>query len=370
MKIIHLVPAMESGGVEQVVLELGRGFSRRGIDNVVVSAGGRLVEQLEREGSRHIAMPIGRKSLLTLLQRGKLARLIERERPDIVHIHSRVPAWVGMGACAKLPPDRRPPAVTTVHGLYSVNRYSAVMTKGERVIAVSDCVRDYVLRNYPATPAGRIRVIPNSIDPTLYNSSFTPDSQWLADWQRQYPELQGRYTLCLPGRLTRIKGHLDLIPVLKFLVAEGIPAHAVIVGEASRSKRAYKEELLEAFARAGLSERVTWTGHRSDLPSILSVCKVTLSPATAPESFGKTTLEALALGRPVAGYAHGGVEELLHAFFPEGLIPVGDTDALARRLASWYRRPPAVPVSLPVQYTFEGMIEHHLAVYRELLQPS
>lgn len=359
---------MESGGVEQVVLELGKAFSERGIDNVVISGGGRLVEQLTGEGSRHITMPIGKKSLLTFLQIGKLARVLREEKPDIMHIHSRVPAWVGIPACKRLAAGTRPGVVTTVHGMYSVNRYSAIMTRGQRVIAVSQCIRDYILNNYPQTDPGIIRVIPNSIDPDKYNRSYRPSEEWLEQWHKQYPELKGKYTLCLPGRLTRIKGHQDLIPILNDLNAQGIPAHVVIVGEAKKSKMAYKQELVDAFGKAGISGQITWTGHRSDLADIQAVCDVTLSLSTAPESFGKITLEALALGKPVAGYAHGGVEEQLEAFFPEGLVPVSDTTAMAQKLGKWYHEPPAMPVGIPVEYTVSGMIDSHLEVYKELIR--
>ena len=74
MKIVHLVPSMESGGVEQVVMELGSGLSARGVENIVVSGGGRLIPRLEKEGSRHILMPIGKKSLATFFRIGKNCR--------------------------------------------------------------------------------------------------------------------------------------------------------------------------------------------------------------------------------------------------------------------------------------------------------
>lgn len=361
---------MQSGGVEQVVLELGKAFSSQGIHNIVVSSGGRLVEQLERDGSRHIAMPIGKKSLMTLFQTGRLARLLAKERPDILHLHSRVPAWIGLFACRRLPAPFRPAVVTTVHGMYSVNPYSAVMTKGDRVIAVSRCIRDYILTNYPQTPSEIIRVIPNSIDPSTYNPAYKPSPEWLAKWTSQYPELQGKYNLCLPGRLTRIKGHLDLIPILSELNKQGIPAHVVIVGEAGKSKIAYKQELIDAYRQAGLDSQITWVGHRNDLIDILSFCSATLALATAPEAFGKTTLESLSLGKPVAGYAHGGIEEQLRDFFPDGLIPVGNTAAAASKLAEWYHTPPSVPHNIPREYTIDGMIQSHLDLYRELRPDS
>lgn len=370
MKIVHLVPSMESGGVEQVVMELGSGLAARGVENIVVSAGGRLVPQLEKEGSRHILMPIGKKSLATLFRIGALRALLQAIRPDILHLHSRVPAWVGYLAWKKLPPEDRPGLVTSVHGFYSVNKYSAIMSRGERVIAVSNCIRNYILSHYPSTPEDRIRIIPNAISPEQHYPGYSPSREWLTGWYMAYPELKEKFTLCLPGRITRLKGQLDLIPVIRKLLEQGIPAHAVIVGETKKGKEEYKNEVLREIERAGVSHAFTWTGHRHDLRDIISACSVTLSLTQSPEAFGKSTLEALALGRPVAGYAHGGVKEQLDAFLPEGNIGVGDTSAMAGLLARWHAQPPPLPRQIPSPYNIEDMIQAHLDVYKELAPHS
>lgn len=363
---MHLLPSLSSGGVEQVVLELCEGLGAAGAENVVVSAGGPMVELIERAGARHITRPIGKKSLFTLFQVGKLRRLIEQERPDVLHLHSRVPAWVGWLACKRLSAELRPAIVTTFHGFHSVNAYSAIMAAGDRVIAVSRCMKQHILENYPKTPEDKIVVIPNSVDVSQHFPEYRPSGDWLARWSADYPELAGKYTLCLPGRITRIKGAEHLIPILTELHAAGIPAHAVIVGECKKGKEALKTELQQAFADAGLSDSVTWTGHRRDLRDILCVCDVTLSLTLQPESFGKTTLDALALGRPVAGYEHGGVGEQLEVFLPEGRVPTRDPHAMAQRLVAWYVHAPSPKLPIPPPYRREDMIGAHLALYKKL----
>lgn len=366
MKVLHLLPSLQSGGVEQVVLELGEGLCRAGVENLVVSAGGPLVATLEAQGSRHLQRAIGKKSPMTLLQVPTLECLLRRERPDILHMHSRVPAWVGYLAWKLLPEKMRPGLVTTFHGFHSVNFYSGIMAKGQRVIAVSQCMREHILANYPATDPATVVVIPNSVDTQHNFAGYRPSEAWIGEWRREFPELQGKYTLCLPGRITRLKGHEDLIPVLQELLRRGIPAHAVIVGEVKKGKEAYRDELRAAFHRAGLDDAVTWTGQRGDLRDILCACRATLSLSRQPESFGKTTLEALALGRPVAGYDHGGVGEQLAAFLPTGRVPLGDTAAMADLLAQWYVLAPKPTTPLPAPYRRQDMINAHLQLYAEL----
>ncbi len=370
MKVMHLLPSLSSGGVEQVVLELCEGLCAAGVACTVVSAGGPMVSAVEATGAHHICRPIGRKSLLTLLQVSGMARLIREQRPDILHLHSRVPAWVGYLACKRLRPEERPAVVTSFHGFHSVNAYSAIMAKGDKVVAVSNCMKEHILTHYPRTEESAICVIPNSVDTTLNHPDYRPSDSWWQQWKADYPELEGKFTLCLPGRITRLKGATHLIPLLRELRRRDIPAHAVVVGETKKGKEAYREELVQAFAAAGLADAVTWTGHRRDLRDVLAACDVTLSLTLQPESFGKTTLEALALGRPVAGYEHGGVGEQLAVFLPEGRIPTGDPLAMAERLAQWHTQCPSPRLPVPAPYRREDMIGAHLELYSLLSRRS
>lgn len=326
-----------------------------------------MVPGIEEAGARHITRPIGKKSLFTLMQVGKLARLLKEEQPEILHLHSRVPAWVGHLAVKRLPKHKRPKVVSTFHGFHSVNFYSGIMARGDSVIAVSRCMKEHILENYPRTAADTITVIPNSVDVSQNYPEYRPSAEWMQQWQATYPELAGKYTLCLPGRITRLKGATHLPPIIAALKAQGIPAHAVIVGETKKGKETIRQEIEQAFEDAGLSRDVTWTGHRRDLRDVLCACDVTLSLTLQPESFGKTTLEALALGRPVAGYEHGGVGEQLEVFLPGGKVPTGDTAAMAARLAEWYKQRPTPTLPVPSPYRREDMINAHLELYKSLL---
>ncbi len=370
MKVMHLLPSLSSGGVEQVVLELCQGLCSRGVENIVVSAGGAMVAAVEAAGARHICRPIGKKSLFTLMQVGKMARLIKAEKPDILHLHSRVPAWVGHLAVKRLPRAQRPVVVSSFHGFHSVNAYSGIMARGHCIVAVSECMKAHILENYPSTPEHKITVIPNSVDLEQNYPGYRPSDAWLSKWYSDYPELKGKYTLCLPGRITRLKGAMHLPELLQKLHARGIPAHAVIVGETKKGKEAFKEEVREALRAAGVEQHTTWTGHRRDLRDVLAACDITLSLTLQPESFGKTTLEALALGRPVAGYEHGGVGEQLCQLLPEGMISTGNIDAMAERLARWHQQGAPTPAPVGAPYRREDMIDLHLSTYERLLSES
>ena len=225
LTVVQLLPALESGGVERSAIEISEALVRAGHRVLVVSAGGRLLPALEATGAEHIALDIGRKSLLTLRHAGALRRLFARERVDIVHARSRLPAWLARLASWRMPAGARPHLVTTVHGLNSPSRYSAVMASGERVVCVSRTVRDYVLQHYPRTDPGRLRVIERGIDPTRFPRAPLPDPAARVQVAALHPQLGGDGPLLLlPGRGTRLKGHADALRLLAGLRADGTDA--------------------------------------------------------------------------------------------------------------------------------------------------
>lgn len=368
LTVVQVLPALESGGVERGTLEVGRFLSQQGHRSIVISAGGRMVRQLESEGSEHVPWDLGRKSLWTLRQVRPLRRFLADQRVDIVHVRSRMPGWVVHLAWKKMAPDARPRLVTTVHGMYSVNRYSAVMTRGETVIAVSDTVRQYILKNYPGVPPSRVVTIPRGVDPAEYPYGYRASEAWREEWSREHPQLSGRRVITLPGRITRLKGHEDFLGLMARLRDMEYPVHGLIVGGAERGKERYLREIERRVRELRLDDAVTFTGHRSDLREILSVSDIALSLSSTPESFGRTVLEALSLGVPAAGYDHGGVGEQLAALFPQGRVPLGDIDALTKTVSAWLLSPPPVPAGHP--FTLDSMLGATLEVYQALADRS
>jgi glycosyltransferase involved in cell wall biosynthesis len=365
LTVVQLLPALEGGGVERGTLEVAAALVQNGHRSLVISAGGAQVARLEAEGSRHIDWPLGRKSPLTLRWAARLRRLLAEERVDILHARSRMPAWVAWRAWRAMPPGRRPRFVTTAHGLYSKRAYSVVMTRGERVIAVSNHVREDLVRRFPALDPQRIALIPRGIDTTAWYPGYRPAAEWLDAWYRRFPATRGRFVVTLPGRLTRRKGVPDFLDIIARLLANGVPVHGLLVGRPPTGRQGrFLRDCQARIAAAGLDRAVTLTGPREDLREILAISAAVVSLSRHPEAFGRTVGEALALGRPVAGYAHGGVGEQLAALFPDGRITPGDRAGMAQRLTDWSRQPPSLDATSP--WTLHHMREATLHLYAEL----
>jgi glycosyltransferase involved in cell wall biosynthesis len=337
---------------------------------LVVSAGGRLVESLQAQGGKHLTLDLSRKSPRTLLKIGKLRRLIAEQQVDLVHVRSRMPAWVTLAAWKLLPTHSRPRLLTTVHGLNSVNAYSQVMTYGERVIAVSNCCRDYVLENYPQTDPSKVLVIHRGVDSAQFPYGHQPSDAWLTQWQADFPQLAGQFVVLLPGRLTRFKGHFDFLEVLGQLQQQDVPVHGLIVGGEDPRRTKYAQSLYQQVQDLGLQSTVTFTGHRSDLREIMSAADAVVSTSIQPpESFGRTVLEAVRLGRPTIGYAHGGVGEVLSTVYPSGRVPLQDTAAMAGKLAEVYRGELAPPAATEA-FELSQMIKTEIDLYETMVTGS
>jgi glycosyltransferase involved in cell wall biosynthesis len=366
LTVMQLVPALDAGGVERSTLEIGAALAAAGHRSVVVSAGGRLVARLVEQGSEHVQIAIGRKSLSTLRHVWTLRRLLAELRPDIVHARSRLPAWIGWHALRGLRGGASPHFVTTVHGLNSPGRYSAILTRGERVICVSSTLRDYVLQHYPELDPGRISVIPRGIDPAEFPRDFRPDAVWTARFAAEFPQLRGGKLLTLPGRGTRLKGHADAIELLAALRTRDVDARLLLLGAREPGREAYIAEIESLARERGVTDCLVITPPRGDVREVYAMSDLVLQLSNQPESFGRTVVEALALGRPVLGYAHGGVGELLAELYPAGGVPLGDRARLSDRAIVLLRAPP--PVAPLTKYRLADMQAATLRVYREVVE--
>lgn len=364
LHVVQVLPALQSGGVERGTLEVAEHLVRQGHQSTVISAGGRLVPQLEASGSQHILMNIGRKSLFTLRLIPRLRQYLQDNQVDILHVRSRFPAWVCYLAWRTLDPASRPKLITTVHGTYSVSAYSKIMTQGEQVIVISNMIRDYVLKHYAVSPE-KLSLNYRGVCRKAHPYGYQADQSWLKQWQQSFPQTKGKQLICLPARITRWKGQQDFIDIIAELKQRNPDVHGLIVGDVQKGKTAFFEALKQQVSAAGLADSITFTGHRSDIREVMAISDIVMSLSLQPEAFGRTTIEALSLGVPVIAYDHGGVAEQMSAVLPAGLISVGNKQQVSELASSWLKQAPTVPATHP--FSLQNMLDNTLTVYNKAL---
>lgn len=361
LTVVQVLPALEVGGVEKGTLEIAKGLVAKGHRSIVISKHGRLVKQLLDQGSEHVAWAIGEKSLLTLRYVRRLRRLLLANNADIVHARSRLPAWITYLAWRGMTTDSRPRFMTTVHGAYSVNAYSKIMTRGEHVIAISAFIKQYVTDNYLGIDESRLTVIPRGVCPAEFVHGYKPNADWFNNWQRGNPQLDNKFIITLPARMTRRKGATDFVDIMHALKVAKLPVAGIIVGGADPHKHPFLSEIKEKIRILNLQEDIQFIGHRDDLKQIMSISNIVLSLAKKPEPFGRVTLEALSLGVPVVAYDHGGSSEILNALFAEGLVAPNDVDAATKKIVALYQK--TATVKNNDRFTLQAMVDKTIALY-------
>jgi glycosyltransferase involved in cell wall biosynthesis len=366
---MHVVQALVSlgiGGSELVAVEITEHLRAAGHRVTVLAANGPLEDRVNATGAEFLAWPIGRKRLGTLLYIRKLRNWIMENQPDIVHVHSRLPAWICYLALRKIPADKRPAFITSVHGQYSVSNYSAIMARGDLVIAVSNHIRDYTLENYLPPDSPQLHTVYGGTSRRDFPYGYKPSEDWLQATFSEFPQLENKRILLLPGRLSRYKGHATFIELLAALVSEYDDIHAVILGQAKPGSR-YIDELEGLAERHGVGDRLTFCGTRTDMCDWMAAsCLVFNLCSDPPEAFGRTIPEALSMGVPVIAWNHGGIAEILREMYPFGAVQADNFAALVQRTGIFLQQAPMVLKSNAL--SLEASMEQTLSLYHSALK--
>jgi glycosyltransferase involved in cell wall biosynthesis len=378
--ILQVVPRLDTGGSEQATVEITEALTRTGARALVATEGGRLATAIRAAGGEILTLPVASKNPFTMLANApRLRRIIEERGVDLVHARSRAPAWSAFLAARR----SGRPFVTTYHGAYSANgpfkaAYNSVMSRGDRVIANSLYTANLIAtRQHVARE--RIRVIYRGIDRATYDPLMVPPGP-VARLRERWGVLPETKIVLQAARLTLLKGHRQTIEAAAQLNREGALDGAVIIfaGDAN-GKDAYRQELIDLIARHGLDDKVRLVGHCGDMPVAFLAAYVAVIPSLVPETFGRTSIEAQAMGCPVIVTDFGALPETIVAAdqggFTGWLVPPGDVKALTDRLRHALALTPAeraeiggrASARISAEFELSQMQVSTLAVYDELL---
>ncbi|MCC3304191.1 glycosyltransferase family 4 protein [Sneathiella sp. HT1-7] len=328
--VLQILPSLNGGGVERGTIEMASAMKEAGWTPIVASSGGIMTHELKRIGVRHITLPLASKNPFVMRRNiSRLAAIVREFDVDILHARSRAPAWSAYFTAKRTGAH----FVTTFHAAYTrggflKNAYNSIMTKGEKVIAISDFIAHHILRNYDIAPE-KVVIIPRGVDGRKFNPAAI-HAERIIDMARSWGLPDGVPVIMLPGRLTRLKGHGTFIEALSRIKDREFLA--LLVGS-TEGREAYCEELNALVKSYGLEGRVQIKGHCDDMAVALMLSDVVVSATTVPEGFGRIAVEAQAMGRPVIATAHGGSMETIIDRETGWLVPVGDVDEMAAALA-------------------------------------
>lgn len=379
LRVLQVIPAMEAGGAERVVIDIAQAIARAGGRALVASRGGRLERELIDTGGEVARLPVHSKSPAVIIgNAGRLAALVRRENMSIIHAHSRAPAWSSLWA-ARL---TGAPLVTTYHGVYVARGplkrwYNSVMARADVVVATSEYTRQHILAEHRLPHPERVVAIPPGVDLVSFDRAKVSDDRIVAmrkSWGVG-PE-ETRSIFIVPARLSRIKGQDTVVQAAAIVESVRPGAALYIFAGDAQGRETYLAELDGAAIAAGVKHLIRRVGHVRDMPAALAAASVGVFPSLVPESFGKAAVEAQAIGLPVIAADLGGQAETVRAEETGILFPAGDPEELAEAIIRVLDMPPERRHAMAAAgmerartlYSAAAMQREMLEVYGRLMQ--
>lgn len=373
MKVMRLLSSLKHDESERGIFHLGRALVKRGHTSIIVSSADTdhdLVKRLERDGNIYYQLSLEKKSWLSIRQIWPLRKLIEQHQPDIIHIHSRTPAWVLHWALKGAKVARKPMLVSTMYGFYPLNSYSRALLNVDCLITVSDSVSDYLAKGLKEikNPPRSITRIYRGVDTRSFPYRYNPSVYWIHRTFAEYPELEHKKWLLFPTVIGQEYGQEWLIDILGNLSEDFPNLHIIIMDEDSR-RDVVHEEFMQRINALELKDKFTFIGNKhNDMREWLAASNLVLGLANQPESIGINVLQAIHLGTPVVGWNKAAFNEILKPLYPQGLVKEDTAYALCKIIRIQLENAMRPPIT--DKFTMQQMIDETLEVYRSLYQES
>ncbi|MGE4276520.1 MAG: polysaccharide pyruvyl transferase CsaB [Lawsonibacter sp.] len=311
MKILMATMGLDIGGAETHIVELSKELRDRGHEVVVVSNGGVYVPEITAAGIRHYRAPMHRRSLSDMRQAKAILRdVIRQERPDIVHAHARIPAFL----CGRLQKSMGFPLVTSCHGVYQVSGALRLLSNwGNHTLAVSEDIRDYLIQQYNIPPQ-QITLTINGIDtdkfsPAVSGEAVRQEFQLGTAPVVAHVSRLDQETVWTASQLVELAPALDRkVPGVRLLIVGGGDAYDELCSRAAEVNRSMGRDCL------------VLTGPRTDVGALVAACDLFVGVSRA-------ALEAMSACKPVilsGAQGHTGL------FTPELLDKAVDTNFCCR----------------------------------------
>jgi len=371
--ILQVVPSLIAGGVERGTIEIAKAIVTADYNSIALSAGGPLVSKILDSGSKHFNMNVDTKNPACILYNiYRIAKLIKENKVDIIHARSRAPAWSSYFAAKKQ--DIR--FVTTFHGIYNFSesfkrQYNSIMTYGERVIAVSDFVKQHILDNYYIDEA-KIRVIHRGVDPTYFDpKKLIPEE--LALFKAKYHVPDSMPVILLPARMTKWKGQEILIKALNIIRDKDM--YCIIAGDLTKHPN-FTQRIKDMIQELKLQSKVQIFGPEVDMLSLYGIADIVLSTSIEPEAFGRVIIESQAMEKIVIATHIGGASETITDGVTGYHVEPNDAKDLAEKISfvldnlnstNLNKIRKNARISSSKSFSLEAMQNKTLDVYRELL---
>ena len=311
-RILQIIPNMEIGGAERTVLEITSFLKDKEFSSLVLTSGGKLIGELEKENIEVIKLKIDKKNPYSIIKNFFLFIKIFREKKiDLVHVRSRAPAWSAIFAAKKI----GIPVLTTWHGHVSNSSfikkiYNSIMLKGDAVIANSAYTAERISKIYNID-LNKIDIISRGVNVESFEGSKFSNTE-ISNMKKIWSVDDNKIIILFPARLTRWKGHLVTIEAINLLKKEKFFDQVIFLfaGEKAGAEN-YIKKLNSIITKFKLQENIKLVERIENMPLAYHASDIVLSPSIEPEPFGRIPIEAQAAGKTIIASDHGAVKDTI-----------------------------------------------------------
>ena len=313
LKVLQVIPRLGYGGAETGCYDLAHYLHEQDCKSYIVTSGGELIKYIDKKKVKLIKLPVQSKNpLLILINSIALTLLILFLNISIVHARSRAPAW----SCYIATKITRRKFVTTFHGTYNFKNsikkfYNSIMVKSDVLIAGSNFIFSHISENYQKflNSKKKFLVIFRGINTEYFDSDIIKKKdidKLKATWKIE----DNKKIILLPGRLTAWKGQEMFIEAINLFKQSNpeLDFVAVILGD-DQGRTVFRKKLERLVEQFNLTQNIKFVDNCNVMPVAYYISDVIVSSSIEPEAFGRVSVEAQAMKKPIIASNIGGSKE-------------------------------------------------------------
>ena len=336
LKVLQVIPKLGYGGAETGCYDIAHYLPENGCKSFIVTSGGELLKFVDKNKVKVFKLPVQSKNpILILINAIILTFIILFNNISIVHARSRAPAW----SCLIASKITSRKFVTTFHGTYNFKSnlkklYNSVMVRSDLIIAGSNFIFSHIKENYSnyLNQKKKLLVIFRGINVDYFDPTTkleTEEKKLLKQWEIE----KDKKIILLPGRLTTWKGQEVFIEAINLVNIElGYEAfYAVILGS-DQGRDLYKKKLIRLSEQYRLTKQLRFIDHCKDMALAYKVSDIIVSASIEPEAFGRVSVEAQSMEKPIIASNIGGSNETVVDEKTGYLFKAGDAKSLSQKI--------------------------------------
>ncbi len=336
LKVLQVIPKLGYGGAETGCYDIAHYLPENGCKSFIVTSGGELLKFVDKNKVKVFRLPVQSKNpILILINAIILTFIILFNNISIIHARSRAPAW----SCLIASKITSRKFVTTFHGTYNFKSnlkklYNSVMVRSDLIIAGSNFIFSHIKENYSnyLNQKKKLLVVFRGINVDYFDPTTkleTEEKKLLKQWEIE----KDKKIILLPGRLTTWKGQEVFIEAINLVNIElGYEAfYAVILGS-DQGRDLYKKKLIRLSEQYRLTKQLRFIDHCKDMALAYKVSDIIVSASIEPEAFGRVSVEAQSMEKPIIASNIGGSNETVVDEKTGYLFKAGDAKSLSEKI--------------------------------------